>query len=102
MGKLNPVDAEAITEPKQIAGEKNIWLDREKMEDFSNDAVTGEKYVHYPEVVVFSEQFGQFVHRRQCGHQCRWHESHKTLTGPQWNHESRGNFQLGLTAVFME
>ena len=29
-------------------------------------------------------------------------ENYKTRTGPQWNHESRENFQLGLTAVFME
>ena len=59
MGKFNPVDAEVITELRQIAGEKNVWLDREKMADYSHDAVTGEKYVHYPEVVVFPEQVRQ-------------------------------------------
>ena len=55
MGKYNPVDADVVAELKQIAGDKNVWLDREKMEDYSHDAVTGEKYVHFPEAVVFPE-----------------------------------------------
>ena len=55
MGKYNPVDAAVVAELKQIAGDRNVWLDREKMEDYSHDAVTGEKYVHFPEAVVFPE-----------------------------------------------
>jgi glycolate oxidase len=59
VGLYNPVDAEVITELKRIVGEKNVWLDREKMEDYSHDAVTGEKYAHYPEAVVFPDQTEQ-------------------------------------------
>ena len=55
MGKYNPVDAAVVAELKQIAGDRNVWLDREKMEDYSHDAVTGEKYAHFPEAVVFPE-----------------------------------------------
>ena len=55
MGKYNPVDAAVFAELKQIVGDKNVWLDREKMEDYSHDAVTGEKYVNFPEAVVFPE-----------------------------------------------
>ena len=59
MGKYNPVDAAVVAELQQIVGDRNVWLDREKMEDYSHDAVTGEKYVHFPEAVVFPETTGQ-------------------------------------------
>ncbi len=59
MSKYHAVDEAVIAELKQIVGEKYVWLDREKMEDYSHDAVTGEKYTHYPEAVVFPGQTGQ-------------------------------------------
>ena len=31
MGKYNPVDAAVVAELQQIVGDRNVWLDREKM-----------------------------------------------------------------------
>ena len=59
MVKFNPVNAEVITELKQIVGEKYVWMDLEKMEPYSHDEVTGEKYIHFPEVVVLPENVEQ-------------------------------------------
>ena len=52
MSTYNPLDPSALAELKQIVGEKYVWTDREKLEPYSHDEVTGEKYVHYPEAVV--------------------------------------------------
>ena len=52
MKKYNPVDAAILTELKAIVGEKYVWTDRDKLEPYSHDEVTGEKYISYPEVAV--------------------------------------------------
>jgi glycolate oxidase len=59
MSKYNPVDSATIAELIQIVGEKYVWTDRDKLEPYSHDEVTGEKYVHYPEAVVFPETAAQ-------------------------------------------
>ncbi len=59
MSKYNPLDTSAITELKQIVGEKYVWTDRDKLEPYSHDEVTGEKYIHYPEAVVLPETAAQ-------------------------------------------
>jgi glycolate oxidase len=41
-----------VAELSQIVGDKYVCTDKDKMEDYSHDAVTGDKYVYYPEVVV--------------------------------------------------
>jgi len=55
MGKYNPVDETVLFELKQIVGSTAVWTDRDKMEPYSHDEVTGEKYIHYPEAVVLPE-----------------------------------------------
>jgi glycolate oxidase len=52
MSKYHLVDEAVSTELKQIVGEKYVWTDQDKMEPYSHDEVTGEKYIHYPEAVV--------------------------------------------------
>ena len=52
MSTYNPLDPSALAELKQIVGETYVWTVREKLEPYSHDEVTGEKYVHYPEAVV--------------------------------------------------
>ena len=59
MSKYNPVDSATIAELIQIVGEKYVWTDRDKLEPYSHDEVTGEKYIHYPEAVVFPETAAQ-------------------------------------------
>ena len=55
MSKYSPLDENAIAELKQIVGDKYVWTDRDKMEPYSHDEVTGEKYIRYPEAVVLPE-----------------------------------------------
>ena len=59
MGKYHPVDATIISELQQIVGAPAVWTDRDKMEPYSHDEVTGEKYIHYPEAVVLPETTSQ-------------------------------------------
>jgi glycolate oxidase len=59
MKKYHPVDESVIAELQQITGAKYVWTDREKMEPYSHDEVTGERYIHYPEAVVLPENAGQ-------------------------------------------
>ena len=59
MSKLNKLDEAAIADLKRIVGEKYVWVDRDKLEPYSHDEVTGEKYVQYPEAVVFPENTEQ-------------------------------------------
>ena len=59
MGKYHPVDATIIFELQQIVGAQAVWTDRDKMEPYSHDEVTGEKYIHYPEAVVLPETASQ-------------------------------------------
>lgn len=53
MAKYNLVSTATIDKLKSIVGEKYVWTDHDKLEPYSHDEVTGEKYVKYPEVVVF-------------------------------------------------
>ena len=59
MSKYNPVDSATIAELIQIVGEKYVWTDRDKLEPYSHDEVTGEIYIHYPEAVIFPETTAQ-------------------------------------------
>ncbi|WP_312562369.1 FAD-binding oxidoreductase [Anaerospora sp.] len=52
MIQYSKVTPAVVAELSQIVGEKYIITDKEKMEDYSHDAVTGDKYVSYPEVLV--------------------------------------------------
>ena len=61
MKKYNPVDTEVLAKLKAIVGEKYVWTDRDKLEPYSHDEVTGEKYIHYPEVVVVPETTEQIA-----------------------------------------
>ena len=53
MVQYNPVDDSTVAELKSIIGDKYVWTEKDKMEPFSHDEVTGEKFVRYPEAVVF-------------------------------------------------
>ena len=70
MGKYHPVDEAVIIELKQIVGEKFVWSDRDKMEPYSHDEVTGEKYIHYPEAVVLPENAGQVADIIKLANRC--------------------------------
>lgn len=59
MGRYNSVDGSTIQELGQIVGERYVWIDRDKLEPYSHDEVTGEKYIRFPEVVVLPETAGQ-------------------------------------------
>ena len=59
MGKYHRVDATIISELQQIVGAQAVWTDPGKMEPYSHDEVTGEKYIHYPEAVVLPETASQ-------------------------------------------
>ena len=61
MQKYNPVDTEVLAKLKAIVGDKYVWTDRDKLEPYSHDEVTGEKYIHYPEVVVVPETAEQIA-----------------------------------------
>lgn len=50
--KYNTVTSEIINELKKIVGEKNIYVEKEKLEEYSHDEVTDMRYQHLPEVVV--------------------------------------------------
>lgn len=49
---FNKVDGRILEELRSIVGAKHVWTDRDKLEPYTHDAVTGEKYVAYPEAVV--------------------------------------------------
>jgi glycolate oxidase len=51
----NPVSARIVEELKGILGDKHVVTDKEKMEPYSHDEVTGDAYIKYPEAVVFPE-----------------------------------------------
>lgn len=52
MRTYHSVDGDVLAELKAIVGEKYVWTDRDKLEPYSHDEVTGDKYIHYPEAVV--------------------------------------------------
>ena len=41
MKKYNPVDTEVLAKLKAIVGDKSVWTDRDKLEPYSHDEVTG-------------------------------------------------------------
>ncbi|VBB09221.1 Hypothetical protein LUCI_4511 [Lucifera butyrica] len=64
MANYNKVTQNMLRELKEIIGERSVWTSPEKMEPYSHDAVTGEKYVKYPEAVVLpgnAEQVARIV-----------------------------------------
>jgi glycolate oxidase len=61
MTKYNPVTDEVVEELKKIVGAKYVYTDREKMEPYSHDEVTGPEYIKYPEAVVFPENAEQIA-----------------------------------------
>lgn len=59
MQRYNKVDEALIRKIREIAGPENVFVEREKMEPYSHDEITGEEYVSYPELVVLPENAGQ-------------------------------------------
>ncbi|HMM19309.1 MAG TPA: FAD-linked oxidase C-terminal domain-containing protein [Selenomonadales bacterium] len=53
MSQYHSVTVEIVAALKDIVGDKHVWTDPERMEPYSHDEVTGEKYIKIPEVVVF-------------------------------------------------
>ena len=53
--KYNSISPEVFSELKKIFGEKNVIMDREKLEPYGHDEVTDARYQHLPEAVVFPE-----------------------------------------------
>ena len=52
MTKFKSVSTTIIDNLKDIVGEKYVWTDPDKLEPYSHDEVTGEKYIKVPEAVV--------------------------------------------------
>ncbi len=50
--KYSKVDDRIVAELQEIVGAKYVLTDREKLEPYSHDAVTGDKHVCYPEAAV--------------------------------------------------
>ncbi|MTI58772.1 MAG: FAD-binding oxidoreductase [Firmicutes bacterium] len=48
----NPVTEEIILELRKIVGDRNIIVDKEKLETYSHDETPIEQYAHLPEVVL--------------------------------------------------
>lgn len=59
MRKYNRVTAKTLDELKQIVGEKNLTIDKDKLENYSHDEVTDHHFYYMPEVVVFPENTQQ-------------------------------------------
>ena len=59
MRKYNSVTAKTMEELKQIVGEKNLIIDKEKLENYSHDEVTDAHYHHMPEVVALPQNTEQ-------------------------------------------
>lgn len=55
MPQYSSVDESVKKALSTIVGEKYVWTDPDKLEPYSHDEVTGEKYSKLPEVVVFPE-----------------------------------------------
>ncbi len=55
MKKYNIVTSKILNELKQILGEKNLTVDKDKLENYSHDEVTDSNFYYMPEVVVFPE-----------------------------------------------
>lgn len=55
MIKYHSVTMKVLNELKQIVGEKNLTVDKNKLENYSHDEVTDSHYYYMPEVVVFPE-----------------------------------------------
>lgn len=53
MAKYNQVTDAIVEKLKGIVGDKYVWTDPVKMEPYSHDEVTGDKYIKCPEIVVF-------------------------------------------------
>lgn len=52
MKTYNPVDEALLSELRALVGDRQVWTDPDKLEPYSHDEVTGEKYIRYPEAVV--------------------------------------------------
>ncbi len=52
MAKYSSVHAALIAKLKTIVGEKYVWTDPDKLEPYSHDEVTGERYTKNPEAVI--------------------------------------------------
>jgi glycolate oxidase len=50
--QYNRVTEQVIEELRRIVGEKHVWSDRSRLEEYSHDEVTDSRYQHIPEVVV--------------------------------------------------
>lgn len=64
MVKYNSVTQKILDELKQIVGEKNLTVDKSKLENYSHDEVTDAHYYYMPECVVFpqtTQQVAQIV-----------------------------------------
>lgn len=62
--KYNPVSQSILKKLKEICGENDVIVDREKLEPYSHDETPTEKFSHFPEVVVMprtSEQVARIV-----------------------------------------
>jgi glycolate oxidase len=55
MKKYNVVTLKILAELKKILGEKNLTVDKAKLENYSHDEVTDANFHYMPEVVVFPE-----------------------------------------------
>ncbi len=64
MSRYNQVTADIIEKLRSIVGEKHVFTDSDKLEIYSHDEVTDERYQHMPEVVVrpgSAEEIAQIV-----------------------------------------
>lgn len=50
--KYNPVKKEIVEELIRISGDRNVIIDKDKMQAYSHDETPEEQYAHMPEVVV--------------------------------------------------
>ena len=48
----NPVTSKILEELKEIVGNKNVIVDKEKIEAYSHDETPAEQYAHMPELVI--------------------------------------------------
>lgn len=61
MAKYQRVTQSIVDELRRIAGERNVIVDEEKLENYSHDEVTDPNYRHMPEVVVLPQTAKQIA-----------------------------------------
>lgn len=59
--KYNRVTQPIVDELKRIVGERNVVVDKDKLENYSHDEVTDPNYHHMPEIVVLPETAQQIA-----------------------------------------